>query len=329
MSGVGNGPKYQPLELDGLNTYSVHGRHSKVTVENFARPVGSGATLAEFIASLPDQLLGVDFPELVDRLAVSHKAGRPIIIGMGAHVIKVGLNPILIDLMERGIISGIALNGAGIVHDTEIAMVGRTSEEVGDVLGSGAFGAARETGEVVNGAICEGAMKGLGLGEALGDFLLARDFPFNHLSLLATARRLGVPLTVHVAIGTDIVHIHPSASGAAIGQTSHHDFRLFSAMVADLEGGAYLNLGSAVLLPEVFLKALTLVRNLGHTVNNLTTANFDFIRHYRTMTNVVNRPTMGGGRGYNIIGHHELMIPLLAATLLDRLAVLSAGSKSE
>ncbi|MFZ5775538.1 MAG: hypothetical protein ACOY3Z_08660 [Thermodesulfobacteriota bacterium] len=312
--------KYQPLSFDGLNTYSLKGRHSKVTVENFAKPVGAGATLAEFIASLPDQLLGVDFPDLVNRLATSHEQGRPIVIGMGAHVIKVGLNPILIDLMERGIISGIAVNGAGIVHDTEIAMVGRTSEEVGDVLGSGAFGAAKETGEVVNAGIREGAAKGMGLGEALGDFLLAQAFPYNHLSLLATARRLGIPLTVHVAVGTDIVHIHPAASGAAIGQTSHHDFRLFCALVADLEGGAYLNLGSAVLLPEVFLKALTLVRNLGHTVNNFTTANFDFIRHYRTMTNVVNRPTMGGGRGYNIIGHHELMIPLLAATLLDRLA---------
>jgi hypothetical protein len=234
-------------------------------------------------------------------------------------VIKVGLNPILIDLMERGIISAIALNGAGIVHDTEIAMAGRTSEEVGDVLGNGAFGAAKETGEVVNAGINQGAEKGLGLGEGLGEYLLAQDFPYNNMSLLATAKRLGIPLTVHVAMGTDIVHIHPSANGAAIGQTSHQDFRLFCALVADLEGGAYLNFGSAVLLPEVFLKALTLVRNLGHVANNFTTANFDFIRHYRTMTNVVNRPTMGGGKGYNIIGHHELLIPLLAATLLDRL----------
>jgi len=311
--------KHQPLDLSGLNTYSLHGRHSKVTVENFARPVGPGATVKEFLASLPDQLLGIDFPELVERLAASHRNDRPIIVGMGAHVIKVGLNPILIDLMERGIISAIALNGAGIVHDTEIAMVGRTSEEVGDVLGSGAFGAAKETGEEVNAAINKGADRGLGLGEALGEYLLARDFPYNNLSLLATAKRLDIPLTVHVAMGTDIVHIHPAANGAAIGQTSHQDFRLFSSLVADLEGGAYLNFGSAVLLPEVFLKALTLVRNLGHKVNNFTTANFDFIRHYRTMTNVVNRPTMSGGKGYNIIGHHELLIPLLATCLLDRL----------
>jgi hypothetical protein len=310
---------YQPLDFSGLNTYSIHGRYSKVTVDNFAKPLAPGSTLKEFIASLPEQLLGIDFPELVGRLAASHKNARPIVVGMGAHVIKVGLNPILIDLMERGIISAIALNGAGIVHDTEIAMVGRTSEEVGDVLGSGAFGAAKETGEVVNAGINLGAKKSLGLGEALGEYLLAQNFPYNNMSLLATAKRLGIPLTVHVAMGTDIVHIHPTANGAAIGQTSHQDFRLFCGLVADLEGGAYLNFGSAVLLPEVFLKALTLVRNLGHVVNNFTTANFDFIRHYRTMTNVVNRPTMGGGKGYNIIGHHELLIPLLAATLLDRL----------
>lgn len=310
---------YQPLDFSGLHTYSIHERHSKVTVDSFARPLGPGATLREFIASLPQQLLGQDFPELVQRLAHSFDNNRPILIGMGAHVIKVGLNPILIDLMERGIISGIALNGAGIVHDSEIAMVGRTSEEVGAVLGSGAFGAARETGEVVNAAIAEGAEKGMGMGEALGEYLLARDFPYNNLSLLASARRLRIPLTVHVAIGTDIVHIHPSADGAAMGRTSHQDFRLFSALVADLEGGAYLNIGSAVLLPEVFLKALTLARNLGHNVQSFTTANFDFIRQYRTMTNVVNRPTMGGGKGYNIIGHHELLLPLLAACLLDKL----------
>jgi hypothetical protein len=311
--------KYQPLDFSGLNTYSIHERHSKVSVESFARPLAAGATLRQFLASLPQQLLGVDFPELVRRLAASHENKRPILIGMGAHVIKVGLNPILINLMEQGIISGIALNGAGIVHDTEIAMVGRTSEEVGNVLGSGAFGAARETGEVVNAAIAIGAEKGAGMGEALGEYLLAHDFPHNDLSLLASAKRLNIPLTVHVAIGTDIVHIHPSADGAAMGRTSHHDFRLFCALVADLEGGAYLNIGSAVLLPEVFLKALTVVRNLGHAVHSFTTANFDFIRHYRTMTNVVNRPTMGGGKGYNIIGHHELLIPLLAACLLDRL----------
>ncbi|MEN8256511.1 MAG: hypothetical protein ABFS09_01475 [Thermodesulfobacteriota bacterium] len=309
-----------PLNFDELNTYSVHDRFSKVTVDNFAKPLAPGASLADFINNLPQQFAGVDFPELVKALALCSKNKKQIICGMGAHVIKVGLNPIIINLMEKGVITAIALNGAGIVHDAEIAMVGRTSEDVGQVLGAGEFGAAKETGEVVNDAICQGAENNLGLGEAMGQYLVEKEFPFNQMSLLASAYRLGVPVTVHVALGTDIVHIHPSASGPDIGQTSHQDFKIFCRLVSELEEGAYLNIGSAVLLPEVFLKALTVTRNLGYKVNSFTTANFDFIRHYRTMTNVVNRPTASGGKGYNFIGHHELMIPLLAAALLDSLA---------
>ena len=315
----------EPLDFKDLKTYSIHGRHSKVTVDDFARPMKAGMSVVDLIQALPGQLAGNDFPELVQRIAEAHRNGKPVILGMGAHVIKVGLNPVLIDLMQRGIITAIALNGAGIVHDTEIAMVGRTSEEVADVLGAGAFGAARETGEVLNGAISRGAQKNIGLGEAVGEVLLEQEFPFNDQSLLAQARRLDIPVTVHVAIGTDIIHIHPGADGAAIGQTSHHDFRVFCNLIADLEGGVYLNIGSAVLLPEVFLKALTVVRNLGHQVRNLTTANFDFIRHYRPATNVVHRPTLEGGRGFNFTGHHELMIPLLGAALLDALADETAG----
>jgi hypothetical protein len=311
--------EYAPLDFTGLHTYSVFGRTSKVTVADFGKPLAVNATVSDFLASLPNQLLGHDFPELVNRLVAVRQADRPLVVGMGAHVIKVGLNPVLIDLMERSVITGLALNGAGIVHDTEIAMAGRTSEEVEQVLGTGAFGAARETGEVVNGAICRGAEKGIGIGQAVGEFLLEQEFPHNDMSLLASARRLGVPVTVHVAMGTDIVHIHPTADGAAIGKAGHHDFRLFCAMVADLEGGAYLNLGSAVLLPEVFLKAITVARNLGHTVDHFVTANFDFIRQYRSTTNVVNRPTASGGKGYNITGHHEIMIPLLAAALKAKL----------
>ncbi len=310
----------KPQDLSGLKTYSLHDRHSKVTVEHFATPLKENSTLRSFMASLPDQLLGHDFPELVQRLAKAHRAGRPIIMGMGAHVIKVGLNPIIIDLMERSIITGLAMNGACIVHDAEIAMAGSTSEEVGDVLGDGAFGAAKETAEVLNAAIAQGAGENIGMGQAVGEYLLRMDFLHNERSLLATAAKLGIPVTVHVAMGTDIIHIHPSASGADIGQTSHHDFRLFCTEVADLQGGAYLNIGSAVLLPEVFLKALTLVRNLGNKVDNFTTANFDFMKQYRPLTNVVNRPTAGGGKGYHITGHHELMIPLLAASLLDELS---------
>ena len=314
-----------PLDFKNLQTYSVHDRHSKVTVEDFAKPLQGGMSVLELIQSLPGQLAGNDFPELVQRIAKAHKKGKPVILGMGAHVIKVGLNPILIDLMRRGIITAIALNGAGIVHDAEIAMVGRTSEEVADVLGAGAFGAARETGEVLNGAICRGAEKEIGMGEAVGEVLLEQDFPHNHQSLLAQAREMDIPVTVHVAVGTDIIHIHPGADGAAIGQTSHHDFRIFCNLVADMDEGVYLNVGSAVLLPEVFLKALTVVRNLGYEVKNITTANFDFIRHYRPSTNVVHRPTLEGGRGFNFTGHHELMIPLLGAALLDALADETAG----
>ncbi len=312
--------KNKPLNFDGLKTYSLHDRFSKVTVDHFGKPVKEGATLRGFMDSLPKQLLGNDFPELVHRLAKAHRAGRPIIVGMGAHVIKVGLNPVLIDLMERSIITGLAMNGACIIHDAEIAMAGSTSEEVGDVLGDGAFGAAKETGEVLNGAISLGAKEDIGMGQAVGEYLLTRKFPHNDKSLLVTAAKLNIPVTVHVALGTDIIHIHPSASGADIGKTSHQDFRLFCSEISGLQGGAYLNVGSAVLLPEVFLKALTLVRNLGHRVDDFTTANFDFMKHYRTLTNVVNRPTATGGKGYNIIGHHELMIPLLAASLLDELA---------
>lgn len=310
----------KPQDLSGLKTYSLHDRHSKVTIEHFGTPLKENSTLRSFMASLPDQLLGHDFPELVRRLARAHRDGRPIIMGMGAHVIKVGLNPLIIDLMERSIITGLAMNGACIVHDAEIAMAGSTSEEVGDVLGDGAFGAAKETAEVLNAAISQGAKENIGLGQAVGEYLLRMEFPHNNKSLLVTAAKLGIPVTVHVAMGTDIIHIHPSASGADIGQTSHHDFRLFCTEVADLQGGAYLNIGSAVLLPEVFLKALTLVRNLGNKVDNFTTANFDFVKQYRPLTNVVNRPTAGGGKGYHITGHHELMIPLLAASLLDELS---------
>lgn len=309
----------EPLDFSDLHTYSVHGRHSKVSVNDFAAPVHPGMTVRQLLASLPAQLAGVDFPDLVSLIATAHRQQRPVILGMGAHVIKVGLNPILIDLMRRGIITAIALNGAGIIHDTEIAMVGRTSEEVADVLGAGAFGAAKETGEVLNGAINQGAAQGIGIGQAVGMTLLANNFPHNDQSLLAMAAQLGVPVTVHVAMGTDIIHIHPSASGAAIGQAGHHDFRLFCRLVSELEGGVYLNVGSAVLLPEVFLKALTVVRNLGHQVKRFTTANFDFIRHYRPATNVVHRPTLEGGKGFNFTGHHELMLPLLAAAVVDEI----------
>lgn len=309
----------QPLDFSKLTTYSLYRRHSKVSVEDFAAPVRAGMRISEFISGLPNQFSGADFPEFIHRAAVALQKQKPLLIGMGAHVIKVGLNPVLIDLMERGIISAIALNGAGIIHDSEIAMAGQTSEDVGEVLGQGEFGAAKETGEFLNQAINRGAEKDIGMGEAVGQALLDAGFAHNNLSLLARACKLNIPVTVHVAMGTDIIHIHPDADGAATGKTSHLDFKIFSRLVSDLQGGVYCNIGSAVLLPEVFLKALTVARNLGHEVKDITTANFDFIRHYRPAVNVVQRPVLESGRGFNFTGHHELMIPLFAAALLDEL----------
>jgi hypothetical protein len=236
---------------------------------------------------------------------------------MGAHAVKVGLNPVIIDLMKRGIVTGLAMNGAGIIHDAELAMVGHTSEDVAAHLGEGTFGMAEETGKFLNAAIKWGAEEGVGLGRAVGASLVKEGFTFNHYSLLARAFELEIPLTVHVAIGTDIIHFHPSVDGAAIGKTSHMDFRLFAGMVSGLENGVFINLGSAVIMPEVFLKALSLVRNLGHPLKKLTTVNMDFNRHYRPMTNVVQRPTLEGGEGYALVGHHEIMFPLLAAAVID------------
>lgn len=307
------------IDFHGLKTYSLHDRHSKVTRADFAKPFIPGGSFGGWLASLPGILMGKGFLDIVDHLAIAHQTQRHIILGLGAHVVKVGLNPIIIDLMERGIVTALAMNGAVIVHDAEIAMVGRTSEDVDHSLGSGDFGAARETGELVNEGINRGAKLDIGLGRALGEYLLEKQCPYNELSLLATAARLGVPVSVHVAVGTDIIHIHPSADGASIGKTSHLDFKLFCSLVAALEGGVYLNVGSAVILPEVFLKALTAVRNLGHAVQRFTTVNMDFIQQYRPMTNVVRRPTAMGGRGYHLTGHHELMFPLLVAALLDKL----------
>lgn len=315
---------YTPIDLSKLSTYSLHERASKVSVDDFAGTPVAGMSVKGLLEMLPKQLLGRQFPELVQRVIDSRMNDRPVIVGMGAHVIKVGLNPVLIRLMEEKIITGIAVNGACLVHDTETAIAGMTSEDVDQVLGTGDFGAAKETGEFINRAIIDGAREDKGIGQAMGDALLASSFTYTDRSLLAAARRLNVPVTVHVAVGTDIVHIHPSACGASIGKGSHLDFRIFCSMIADLEGGTYLNFGSAVIMPEIFLKALTVVRNLGHSVKKITTANFDFIRHYRTMTNVVNRPTAEGGKGFHIMGHHELMIPLFACALLDELLARKA-----
>jgi hypothetical protein len=239
---------------------------------------------------------------------------------MGAHAIKVGLNPVILDLMDRRVISGLAMNGAGIIHDAELAMVGHTSEDVAAEIGKGDFGMAEETGMFLNAAITEGAEQGLGLGRSVGAMLIKEGFSNNRYSLLARAYELDIPVTVHVAVGTDTIHFHPNVDGPAIGKTSLLDFRIFARLVSMLEGGVFINLGSAVIMPEVFLKALSLVRNLGHEVRDITTVNMDFNRHYRPMTNVVSRPTLEGGKGYNLVGHHEIMFPLLAAAVIEGLS---------
>jgi hypothetical protein len=307
-----------PLDLQGVRTYPLAERKSKVGLGEFARPHARGASLAAFLDSLPRVLGAETLRTLAGELLRARSLHKPILWGIGAHVLKVGLSPLVVDLMERGLASGLALNGAGIVHDFELAVAGRTSEEVAEGLGSGEFGMARETGEEVNRAIVEGDRDGLGLGAALGRYLEARRPAHLEVSLLAAAHRLGLPATVHVAVGTDIVHMHPACDPAALGRATHLDFRIFAGEVARLGGGGiYLNVGSAVLLPEVFLKAVTLARNLGHELRDFSTANLDFIQSYRPSVNVVQRPTLGVGRGYSLTGHHELLVPLLAAALIE------------
>jgi hypothetical protein len=308
----------RPLSLGGVNTYPLASRESKVSTEDFARPVEADATLKDFLDSLPNILAVKSLRELAAQIRRARELRKPIIWGIGGHVIKTGLAPVIIDLMRRGYVTAIAGNGSVLVHDLEIALVGSTSEDVDATLGAGAFGAAEETGKLLNEAATDGARDQIGLGEALGRTLTRLEPPHKHLSLLCAAYEARAPFTAHLSIGTDIAHFHPNADGASLGETSHTDFRLLSELVRRMNGGGvYLNVGSAVILPEVFLKCVTLVRNLGHQLSDFTTANFDFIQSYRPLTNVVRRPTSGGaGRGYSLTGHHEFMIPLLAAAIL-------------
>lgn len=309
--------KFKPISSRGLKTYSIKDRKSKVSVGDFAVPSPKGSSFAGFLESLPDILAARDLKEVASAVVHAHRNGRTVAVGMGAHVIKVGLGPLIIDLMERGVISAIAMNGACVVHDFETAFAGCTSEDVDAELGSGSFGMAEETGRLLNKAIKKGAKKGLG--RAVGEMIWKSRFPHKDKSILAAGARLGIPVTVHVALGTDILHIHPHMDGAATGAASTTDFRIFSSVVASLEGGIYVNIGSAVILPEVFLKAITLVRNLGHGIKGFSTVNMDFIQHYRPLTNVVRRPTMGGGKGYRLTGHHEIMVPLLYGAIMEGL----------
>lgn len=309
---------WEPIDLARIKTSPLGERPSKVSVAALARVWQKGGVLRDFLAALPDILGARDFRAVVAAVVAARRAGKPVILGMGAHIIKVGLSPVVVDLMERGIVNVIAMNGAGPIHDFELAYAGFTSEEVEAVLETGEFGMAEETGRILNEAVRGGIAKGWGFGQAVGEKLLALSPPHLYLSLCAAAVRLHLLVTVHVAVGTDVIHMHPSCDGAALGEASYLDFRLFTAAVADLGGGGvYLNVGSAVLLPEVFMKALSAARNLGHAVTDFTTVNMDFLQHYRPTQNVVRRPVAGGGQGYALTGHHEILFPLLAAALIE------------
>jgi hypothetical protein len=310
---------YDDFDLSDVKTYPLKSRASKARSEDFARPSASTTTIGAFVDSLPNMLAAADFKAVVRAIVDARRADAGVVWGLGAHVIKTGLGPVVIDLMERGFVSAIATNGAAVIHDFEIALVGATSEDVDESLGAGRFGMAEETGRLLNAAISDGVAAGLGIGQAVTGFLAGKEPQFARYSILSAAARLRIPVTVHVAIGTDIIHMHPAASGAALGDGSLRDFRYFVSNVARLERGVYLNCGSAVVLPEVFLKAIALARNKGVALAGLTTVNLDFVRSYRPQTNVVTRPTAGSGHGYSLVGHHEIMIPLLAAAVIDAL----------
>lgn len=307
------------IDLQDITTYSIKERKRLVQVENFVSPWKKGGSFATFLSSLPDILTGKEFRAIVEAVVAAVRANRPVVIAMGAHVIKCGFSPILIDLMERDIVSAVALNGAGIIHDFEFAFTGQTSEDVAETLSTGEFGMGRETAEFLNTAINQGMEEGLGIGEAVGKALIDSEPEYLHYSLVAAGYRLGIPVTVHLSIGTDIIHTHPNADGAALGTGSYRDFKRFIGVISQLEDGVYFNIGSAVILPEVFLKAVSTVRNLGYTLKRFTTVNMDFMRHYRPTQNVVVRPTADGGQGYTLIGHHEIMVPLLAAAVIEQL----------
>jgi hypothetical protein len=311
--------KFKPLDFAKVRTYPVTKRFSKVQTSLLGKKIAKGASFRSFIRGLPDILAAQNLKLIAGKIADCHRKNRTVLLGMGAHPIKVGLSPLVIDFMERGIIDAIALNGAGVIHDFELAFMGETSEDVAASLQTGSFGMGEETGAFINQAISDGSTKNLGVGTAVGRAIIRTRLPHRKLSILATAARLGIPVTCHIAIGTDIIHMHPKVDGKALGDGSLRDFRTLTSVVATLGGGVYLNFGSAVVLPEVFLKAVSLARNLGHPVENLTTVNLDFLQHYRPLTNVVNRPTLHSGKGYHLTGHMEIMVPLLFAAILEEL----------
>ena len=308
--------KFKKFESGETRTCSLFSRPSLVNTENFAR-FPKNESLPEFLNSLPGFLAADDLRALVSAIREAKAGNKPVIWGFGGHVVKVGLAPVLIELMDRGYVTGLATNGSGLIHDFEIAVAGKTSEDVSVALKDGSFGLTEETGEMMNRAFREGGAEGLGLGESLGRFLDQNNPEFGHASLVLQSYRRDIPITSHVALGTDVIHMHPSADGEVLGRGSMIDFKVFTEQVSLLHGGGvYLNLGSAVLLPEVFLKAVSLVRGSGRELRNFTTANLDFYQHYRPRQNVVGRPVSSGGKGITLTGHHEIMVPLLAALLV-------------
>ncbi|HEX4825497.1 MAG TPA: hypothetical protein VFV19_14435 [Candidatus Polarisedimenticolaceae bacterium] len=304
-----------PADLSRVKTYPLAERASKVRVDEFGRAVNASSSLGDFLDGLPDVLAAKVLRELAAAVVQARAEERPVAVALGAHVVKVGLAPVLIALMEEKIVTSLAMTGAGAIHDWEIAAIGATSEDVGRGLHAGRFGMAEETGRALNDAAREAAASGSGFGETLGRRIVAEKLPHRAKSLLARAFELEVPVTVHVAIGSDIVHQHPSADGGAIGAATFTDFRKLVTLVGELAGGVWINLGSAVQLPEVFLKALSIAENLGHDVRGFATANLDMIRHYRTDENVLRRPTLGKGTSFALTGHHEINVPLLAAAI--------------
>ena len=310
--------EFPPLDFSKIRTYPVAERANKVAVEAFAKPHTAGASFASFLDALPDFLAVQDLRHVVGAIASAVKNQRPVLLMMGAHAIKVGLNPIIVDAMRRGFVNAVAFNGAGAIHDFELCYQGETSEDVQQGLNDGSFGMADETGRMMNASLADGVARGLGAGRALGEKALT--FPNRHLSIMAAGAELSVPVTVHIGIGTDIIHQHPTTDGAVLGEASYRDFKTFAAVCAQLEGGVALNVGSAVIMPEVFLKALTIARNLGNKVEKFTTATLDMTRHYRPAENVQRRPTALGGRGVYIVGHHEINLPLLFAAVAEALA---------
>ena len=313
--------KIQPIDLSGVTTYPISERNNKVSLKrDFVGDITAGMSVSDLLAALPNQLGGESLNAVINAVVRARAKERPVVIGIGGHVIKCGLQPVLKRLIESDIITAVAMNGSATIHDYEISLIGETSEDVGAVLHCGAFGMAEETGRDINAALKGGVADGIGYGEAVGRFICANNNPYRGQSLLATCYSKGIPATVHVAVGTDIIHQHPDCDGAVLGQATFTDFRLFTSVVSDLgNGGVFINIGSAVIMPEVFLKALSIAQNMGFHVDGFTTANFDMTQHYRPLQNVVKRPTAGDSRGLTITGHHEIMIPLLAAGILDRM----------